>query len=42
MALRIKRRWFSSRLALVAGTALDAIFAIWMWVTRTQPKELGR
>lgn len=42
MAFGIKRWWFSSRLALGAGATLDAAFAAWMWVTRTQPKELGR
>ena len=42
MAIKIKRWWFSSRLALGAGAALDAAFGVWMWVTRTQPRELGR
>jgi hypothetical protein len=42
MALRIKRWWYSSRLARGAGAALDTAFAVWMWVSRSQPKELGR
>lgn len=42
MAFGIKRWWYSSRLAMWAGTAMDAAFGVWMWITRTQPKELSR
>ena len=42
MAMRIKRWWFSSRLAVIVYAVEDAVFATWMWVTRTQPRELGR
>ena len=42
MAMRIKRWWYSSRAARGAGVVMDAAFGVWMWVTRTQPRELGR
>lgn len=42
MAIRMKRWWYSSRLALLAGAVGDALFSGWMWMSRSQPKEVGR